>query len=405
VASRRHRTRRAATCVGVVLLIAACGTGGAATASPTAAPSSSVIAPSPSPSPSPAKADAQGLLDAARATYGAPGALAVVRIGDERWFWTSGDADVSGTEIGAATRFRIASITKPIVAALVLDAVERSELSLDDVVADLVPDVLRAEPAITIRMLLDHTSGVFDEGNEGDPQRDVDALVDPALKAEAEDLVARYLAGEPVIAPDRLLVALAETHERYFAPGDGYHYSNINYQLAAMVVERATESPFAGLLTERVFEPLELSHTTVAPPDLRSPELRGYVRGTERQTLVDVSDDLVAFGNGGNGGIISTADELLTILHAIVAGDILDGSLLADMKRPTVQSGPSVYGLGLGTYELSCGTFFGHGGAVNGTVSIGLVEDEGTSGVVIAMNLQDGLDAGLRTLADRLVCR
>ena len=126
-------------------------------------------------------------------------------------------------------------------------------------------------------------------------------------------------AGERVIARDRLLVALAETHDRYFEPGEGYHYSNINYQLAAMVVDAATGRSISDLLRERMVEPLGLAHTTIAPPDLASQDLGGYDEG-DGGSVTATTDDLVAFGNGGNGGIVSTADELLIILRAIVRG-------------------------------------------------------------------------------------
>jgi hypothetical protein len=92
--------------------------------------------------------------------------------------------------------------------------------------------------------------------------------------------------------------------------------------------------------------------------------------------LVDTTDDLLAFGNDGNGGIISTADEVLTILQAVVSGELLEGDLVADMVAGTAQSAGR-YGLGLGHYDLTCGTFYGHEGSVNCTVSIAVVSEDG----------------------------
>src|SRR5690242_14128059 len=108
------------------------------------------------------------MLDDRRETYGAPGAVAAIEIGGERLIFTSGTADIAGTPLAPDARFRIASVTKPIVAALVLDAVGQGKLSLDDKVADYLPAIVRAEPPITVRQVLDHTSGVFNEGDEGD---------------------------------------------------------------------------------------------------------------------------------------------------------------------------------------------------------------------------------------------
>ncbi len=392
---------RAATLLLALLpTVAACtGTGNPSdghvkrTALPAAAASASRASAQPLP-------NLQARLDDARQSYGAPGALAVLRLGGTELSARSGAADTAGTAITATTRFRIASITKPIVASLVLDAVARGQLALDDVVGDILPGVLRPDPPVTVRQLLDHTAGIFDEGNDGDPVADFEKLADPALRDEARSLLARYQVGERVIVPDRLLVALAETHDRYNAPGEAYHYSNIGYQLAAMVVEKASGQHLADLLRGRIVEPLGLRHTTIAPPDTASPEFRGYGTDADDGSLVDLTDDLLAFGNGGNGGVISTADELLTVTQAIVSGRLLPTQFVEQMKRPTI----GTYGLGLATYALPCGTFYGHGGSVNGTQSIAMVSAEGADGVVIALNLRSGSDPDLPGLASQLLC-
>lgn len=407
----RTALRPAALVAAALLSLAACSGSATTSPSPTSTPASTPVptaAPTPTPAPTP---DVQGILDRVRDSYGAPGAVAVLRVGDRRTWAASGTADVDGTPITAVTRLRIASITKPIVAALVLDAVARGELSLDavvgDLLADLVPAVLRSDPPVTVRQLLAHTSGIYDESNGIESQdqleADVAALADPALRAEAQADLAQALAGKPVIASDRLIVALSETHPRYFAPGTGYHYSNTNYQLAAMVLEKATGTPLADLLRTRVVDPLGLERTTIAPPDTASPELRGYGTSTADGSLVDVTDDLTWFGNGGNGGIISTPDELLTTMQAIVGGRLLPPELVAEMRSPTSMSLGS-YGLGLATYNLSCGTFYGHEGGVNGTASIAIVSPDGADGVVIALNLRSGEDPRLPALADLMLC-
>ena len=315
----------------------------------------------------------------------------------------SGAADLDGGPIGPDTRFRIASITKPITAALVLDAVQRGELSLDDRVDDLVPGLLTGDPSVTVRMLLDHTAGIYDETNNLDILDDVALLTDPAQVAEADDLVARYLAGEDVIVPDTLLVAAAEAHGRDFPAGTDFGYSNLNYQVAAIVLEAVTRQPFAELLRKRIVEPLGLEHTTVAPPDLDPPEFHGYGTDVDDGSLVDITGELELFGNGANGGVISTAGELATIMQAIVAGDLLEPSLRDEMRTPTDLS-DGTYGLGLARYGLTCGTFYGHEGGVNGTASIAFVSEDGTDAVVVALNLRDGSNSNMPALADDLLC-
>ena len=340
-------------------------------------------------------------LDEFRLHHPVPGALAYVSVGEAAWFGTSGAASTSGASITSETTFRVGSITKPVVAALILDAVGRGELELDVPLGRLVPELAHPHAPVTIRMVLAHTSGVFDEGNEGDPVDDVTLLPDPGLLAEAQALGDAYRAGTQVVASDRLLISLAETHDRYFPPGTGFAYSNVNYQVAVRALEASTGYTLSDLLEERLDDPLGLEQTTVAPPDLSSPDFRGYHVGDDG--LRDVTDDLLAFGNGGNGGVISTAPDLVVLLRHIIGGDALDPELVRLLTTPTAESG-GTYGLGIATYHLTCGTFFGHAGSVNGTQSIALVSPDATTAVVVAINGRRNEDPGLAAVADDLVC-
>ena len=133
--------------------------------------------------------------------------------------------------------------------ALVLDAVQRGELSLDDHVDDLVPDLLTGDRSVTVRMLLDHTTGIYDETNNLDILDDIALLTDPAQIAEADRLVDRYVAGDDIIVPDRLLVAAAEAHGRDFPAGTDFRYSNLNYQVVGIVLETVTGQPSPNCCT------------------------------------------------------------------------------------------------------------------------------------------------------------
>ncbi len=343
----------------------------------------------------------QQVLDGMRRSYGAIGAMALVADGAGRRSFTSGVADRRGTRIGDATRFRIASITKPIVATLVLQEVAAGRLRLDDVVGRLLPGLLRVSPAITVRQLLNHTSGIFDEEFGGSWSVDAAKLTNPTLRAEAQDTISRYRAGQSVIMPDRVLVAMAETHPRYFTPDGGYRYCNLGYVLLAMVLEKVTGRSLATLIESRIVQPLALRHTTITPPDLRSPEFRGYMPGSGGQ--VDVTDRLYQFANGGSCGVITTAGELLTIMQAIVTGRLLPADL-ADQMRTIYRNN---YGFGLEAYPsaFSCGTFWGHTGGVNGTLSVVTVSVDGSHAAVIALNIwSSSADKHLEAYAARMVC-
>ncbi|MEZ5177373.1 MAG: serine hydrolase domain-containing protein [Acidimicrobiales bacterium] len=334
-------------------------------------------------------------------SYGAPGGIAMLRHGNERWGVAVGASVDGGDPASPDMTFRIGSITKPIVAILVLDAVDRGLVGLDDEVDDLVPGAIRPDPPVTVRMLLDHTSGIANT-DDLDPASDGARLSDPDLVAEFQRFGAAYLDGEPVVASDGLLVGLAETHDRYFAPGAGFHYSNTNYQLAAMVLEAATGRSLADLIDERIAEPLGLEHVWLAPADPTPPDLHGHALDGAGE-LVDVTDDLSTFGNGGSGGVVADAADLLSLLQALASGRLLPAALVAEMERPTPQSDRS-YGLGLVTYRFACGTFVGHEGAVNGTASIALTDEQGEDGVVIVLDRYDEPGPDLAAVAEQVVC-
>ena len=108
-------------------------------------------------------------------------------------------------------------------------------------------------------MLLEHTSGIFDIGNEGDPIADTATHTDDDLLAEVDDLYQRAARGEPVVASARLTVGLAETRPRDFEPGTAWSYSNTNYQLAGVLIEAVSGESFADVLADRLARRLELT--------------------------------------------------------------------------------------------------------------------------------------------------
>jgi D-alanyl-D-alanine carboxypeptidase len=387
----------------LIALMASCLLAACSAPSQSLSPAPSLTpAPTPAATPSPTaepQAQLAALLHAELQRNGAPGMLALVRQGGDVIFASAGTSDTAGAPIDLTTRFRIASITKPIVGALVLLAVRDGLLGLDDEVGDLLPGVLRDEPQVTVRQLLDHTSGVFDEGNDGNPLVDVDNIADPQLRAEGQALRRDYEAGREVMVSDRILIALAETHDRYNEPGMAYHYSNIGYQVLGMILEQVTGESLADLLRTEIVEPLGLMRTTLAPADRSTPDMHGYQPGINNEPM-DVSNELSWFGNGANGGVISTADELLTIMDAMVSGRLLGPDLTATMQEAHLAQ----YGLGIGTYTLSCGTFYGHEGNVAGTRSIAVVSAQTGDGVIVALNVNSNVDPRLPTLADTLVC-
>jgi D-alanyl-D-alanine carboxypeptidase len=196
---------------------------------------------------------------------------------------------------------------------------------------------------------------------------------------------------------------VAKTHPLYFEPGRGHHYSNVNYQLAAMALEAATGQDFASLLHERLAVPLGLSSTTTAPADLDLPDMRSFTTDAASGEVIDTTTDLLAVGNGGSGGVVSTAGELLDLMQAIVSGDLLSAPLVAEMTRPTEQS-DGTYGLGVVTFVLKCGDYLGHAGAIAGMHTLAVVSPDGGEGLVLAVNARGNLEPDLLQAAEELLC-
>jgi D-alanyl-D-alanine carboxypeptidase len=375
-----------------VALLAGCATGGSSP--PAAAPAPVVAA-----------------VEVARSALGAPGALlASSGAATQTWSAVMGTTELGGAvPVDVAMRWRSGSITKVVVATVVVELVSEGRLGLDDPVSRWVPGLLAADrPDVTVRQLLDHTSGLFDETNDVDRTAVADEparLADPALRAQAEAVVRGIGAPGGPIASARLLVALAETHPRAFPPGSSWHYSNVNYQLLGLVVEAVTGRPLAAEVRARVLDPLGLRGSGLAPTEAIAPELRGYE--LDARPGRDSTDELSLFGNGASGELVTTAADLTAFMHALLGGRLVAEPWLTQMLTPSPASAArgDDYGLGVATYHLTCGTFYGHGGSVNGTESIALGDRHGRHVVLAAINgrrASGGTD--WRGLADRLAC-
>jgi D-alanyl-D-alanine carboxypeptidase len=313
---------------------------------------------------------------------------------------TSGVTDTtSNGQVDPEGHFRIGSDTKPFVATVVLQLVGEGALSLDDTVEQHLPGVVAGNGndgnAITIRHLLQHTSGIHDD--------------DPGLDTPEQYHERRF---RPY--PPGELVARAMSHPPDFAPGTAWAYSNTGYLLLAMIVEQRTGRPWYEEAEARILQPLELEHTVWPGDDPRLPEphARGYQRFVPQGPLVDVTELVEA--NAAHGMVSTTAD-LNQFYRSLLDGTLLDPDLLAQAQQ-TVPVNEEVqrlwpggrFGLGLRVRPLSCGgVYWGHSGGVTGYVTEGGVTPDGSRSVIVSMSsaLADSLESAIRQqrVADRLV--
>ncbi|MFJ6671192.1 serine hydrolase domain-containing protein [Actinosynnema sp. NPDC091369] len=285
-----------------------------------------------------------------------------VRVDDERgeWVGSAGVRKLGGTATPSTSgRFRIGSNTKTFVATVVLQLVAEGVVGLDAPAADYLPG-FGLDRRITVRMLLQHTSGVLN--HTGDYYN---GTVLPGLPSTGQEWVDnRFRTYRP-----EELVRFALAEPALFTPGTDWNYSNTNYTLAALLVEHVTGRSFAEEAQRRILRPLGL-RDTVAPGDrsgIPGPHAHGYYHYQDdgRPKTVDVTrqNPSLLFGAGD---MISTTRDLHTFFSALLGGRLLPDHLLAEMRTPHSKSG---FGLGLRVQEAgpSCaGTLFFHNGSTIG---------------------------------------
>ncbi|MGW5355791.1 serine hydrolase domain-containing protein [Streptomyces sp. NPDC004031] len=336
------------------------------------------------------------ILDRLTTADGGPGALVEVRDRRGRSVLTSGVADVlTRAPMRGDSSFRIGSMTKPFVATVVLQLVGEHRVVLDAPVERYLPGVVRGPAGdgrtITVRQLLQHTSGLPDYLDFLDPRA---VLRDPLAHHDTRDLVDLALAHPPVFP----------------VPGDGWDYSNTNYLLAGMIVEKVTGHSYGEEIRRRVITPLGLTATSVPDDDpaIPGPHPRGYVRPGPDAPLLDATalNPSVA---GASGAMISSADDLDRFLAALLGGRLLRPAQLAEMTavRATGDTGRE-YGLGLERRTLPCGgTYWGHGGDIFGYETLGGATADGRQATVMVNVDPGGTDAqddDMRAAVETALC-
>ncbi|MEO3801402.1 serine hydrolase domain-containing protein [Nonomuraea sp. B1E8] len=290
-----------------------------------------------------------------------------VRMNDERGEWAG---SVGQRKLGASAKppknghFWVGSVTKTFVATVVLQLVAEGEIGLDAPVAGYLPK-LGLDRRITVRMLLQHTSGLFNYTGDLDP----DGTWVPGLPAAGKEwLDNRFHSYRP-----QELVRFALSKPAKFAPGKDWSYSNTNYTLARLLIEKVTGHSFDAELKRRIVGPLGLKGTVVPGnrAQLPRPYAHGYFRYQDagQWKVADVSRQNLSL-LAGAGDMISTTKDLQTFFSALNGGKFLPAELRAEMRTPHPKSDPLYgrYGLGMFVQDLgpTCGTVLNHNGSPPG---------------------------------------
>lgn len=316
----------------------------------------------------------QGVVD------GYPGVVGLVRQGDTApQYAHAGVSDVA-TNVPAdpKAKFRIGSNTKVFTSAVLLQLEGEQRLSLDDTVARWLPGAVDANgydgTKITIRQLLNHTSGLPEYAGSAQVSASYFLNIDPKRVWEPQTLVD---------------VALSQ-HAPQSAPGEKFGYANTNYVLAGMVIKAVTDADAATEIQKRIIEPLGLHDTSFPTTD---PTLQGdYLHGYDRSLSVVTRDVTVSNVQvyGSAGAMVSNLDDLATFDRALMTGKLLAPAQMTELKTtvPMENSeGATSYGLGVEHLQTPCGEWvWGHNGAVLGYFSEWLISEDGDKQVLHANN-------------------
>ncbi|MEU6424282.1 serine hydrolase domain-containing protein [Microbispora sp. NPDC046973] len=313
-----------------------------------------------------------------------------LRVHDERGEW-AGSAGVR--ELGEAAEppinghVRIGSNTKTFIATVVLQLVAEGKIGLDTPVTDYLPE-FGLDERITVRMLLQHTSGVFNfTGEYFEDGTFVPGI--PSTTAGKEWVDNRFTTYRP-----EELVRLALSKPARFEPGTDWSYSNTNYVLARLLIEKVTGRPVAEEMRRLILGPLGLSGTIqpTTETDIPEPHAHAYYRYEKdgQSQTVDVTRHNPSWISSG-GDMISTTQDLHTFISALCGGKLLPAELLAEMRTPESKAG---YGLGVFVQQApGGGTVITHNGGMAGHAALMYSTPDGGTTLTAALNYVD--DAAL----------
>jgi len=297
--------------------------------------------------------------------------VAVLRGKDTLVMKGYGDASIDPRrQATVSTVYRIGSITKQFTSAAIMRLIERGKLSLDDPMSKYLPDVPLHGHTVTIRQLLNHTSGIHSYTSDA-----------AWAKTWAQDLTPRQI------------VAFVDKDTFDFAPGAEWRYNNTGYVLLDMIIEKITGEPYAAYLQHDLFTPLGLRQTSYCP-----------TRPTDASFAAGYSS------TGGNakpaeflsmthpfsaGALCSTVRDLVIWQRALAGGRVVNARSYALMTIPdTLNNGKRLsYGFGLAPGALGAHRSIGHGGGVHGFTTSSIFFPDDSVNVVVFSNSDRGPDA------------
>ncbi|UYM05438.1 serine hydrolase domain-containing protein [Solicola gregarius] len=301
-------------------------------------------------------AQAGALRQAAQST----GSIITVRNDGSATTYASGSTSSGANdEPTDADKFRVASNTKMYVSTIVLQLVEEGEVDLDESIGTYLPGVVVGdgidENVITVRNLLQHTSGIADYATP-------DVVFNPQYQ---------WVPPKPAD-----LIRLGTRRGSQSKPGTAMAYSNTGYVILGELIEKITGQRIGDVIDERIVNPLGLEETMYAyagEKAIPGPHFSGYI-GVPPLLFETSGHEPGLFGSAG--ALLSSGSDMTVFVDALVGGDLLTEESLAEMETTFKDTG---YGLGLFQLKTSCGVAWGHNGHVPGYLSYAIADGDGRS--------------------------
>jgi D-alanyl-D-alanine carboxypeptidase len=275
-------------------------------------------------------------------------AVAVVKGRDTILARGWGLADVENeVPVTTTSVFRIGSITKQFTSSAIMQLVEKGRLSLDDKLGALLPNVPQAWRKVTLRELLNHTSGI----------RSYTDIGPRWTRRWREDM-----------SPDSI-VAFVRRDTLDFAPGSKWRYNNTGYVLLGMILDKKTGQPYPRYLSEQFFKPMGLTSTMYCDtgPIIKHRAL-GYQLLPGKQ--VQNAEFLSMTQPYSAGALCSTVGDLVKWTRALHSSGVVSASSFKQMTTPIGAAEASHYGFGIGSDSVGGHRRIGHGGGIHGFVSM-----------------------------------
>ncbi|MFC8427679.1 serine hydrolase domain-containing protein [Streptomyces sp. NPDC057253] len=339
------------------------------------------------------------LDDFVRSPGGPPGAIAVLRTENGTRVVRAGVADIStGRKPRPDDHMRIASTAKAFSGAVALTLVDHRALRLDDTLHKWLPQLPDAWGEVTLRQLLNHTSGLPDYSRSEGFIAELRA--DPRHRFDSRRLL-DYVADQPLL----------------FAPGSEYRYSNSDNIAVALMAEAATRTTYEELLRRLVYRPLGLESTSL-PQGYRMP--RPYLHGYDVNPPAppeDVSEVIGMSGVWASGGIVSTPADMTRFIRGYASGRLYHRKVVEQQRRwiegaASEPAGPGRNSAGLAVfrYQTRCGVVLGHTGNTLGYTQLIAATPDGRRSLTFSVTSQitQSTDAErlerMRALQENFVC-